>query len=521
MTSALKTDKVDNPYFIWLRILIILLVVLGIFFRFVNLDRKIYWYDEIFTSLRVSGYTEAEMIRESYDGHVFKVGELQKYQRFNPERGVGGTLRSLAIEDSQHSPLYFVVTNFWVQWFGNSVAAMRSLTALFSLLAFPAMYWLCRELFDSPQVGWVAIALLAVSPFHVLYAQEAREYSLWTALILLSSAALLAAMRLKTRLSWGIYAVTLILSLYSFLFSGLVAIGHGIYVLVTERFQLSKTAIFYLTASFLALIAFSPWLWCIFVYRISMSWIDNKISITSLVKIWLLNLSRVFIDFDFEASNPLTYLVLPILGLAVYSLYFLCQNAPKRVWLFVLTLMSVVALFLILPDLLSGGRRASVARYFIPVYLGFQLAIAYLLATQILPTAHGSHQTKAWQIAMVALLSCGVFSCVISSQSAIWWNKFDSSYNPPIAALINEVDSPLIISDARHGDVISLSYLLEPDVQFQLINEPDALQISNTSSKLFLFNPSSDLKDRVEQGLNHKLKRLYKERQMSLWQVEP
>lgn len=45
------------------------------------------------------------------------------------------------------------------------------------------------------------MALIAVSPFHVLYAQEAREYSLWTVTILLSSAALLRAMRVKTKLS--------------------------------------------------------------------------------------------------------------------------------------------------------------------------------------------------------------------------------------------------------------------------------------------------------------------------------
>jgi uncharacterized membrane protein len=35
----------------WLRFFIIILLFLGIFFRFVNLDQKVYWIDEAFTSL--------------------------------------------------------------------------------------------------------------------------------------------------------------------------------------------------------------------------------------------------------------------------------------------------------------------------------------------------------------------------------------------------------------------------------------------------------------------------------------
>lgn len=151
------------------------------------------------------------------------------------------------------------MTRFWVQWFANSVAVTRSLAALFSLLALPCIYWLCLELFNSSLVGWVAVALLAVTPFHVLYAQEAREYSLWTLTILLSSATLLRAMRLKTKLSWGMYAVTVALGLYTFVFSGLVSIAHGVYVIATENFRLTKRVIAYLLASLVEILAFTPW----------------------------------------------------------------------------------------------------------------------------------------------------------------------------------------------------------------------------------------------------------------------
>ncbi len=200
-----------------------------------------YWYDETFTSLRISGYTETEVVQQLFNGDEINVKDLQKYQRFNSEKGVTDTVKGLALEEAQLPPFYFVIARYWVQCFGSSVAAIRSLSAVISLLVFPCLYWLCLELFGTPLIGWMAVALVGVSPFHVLYAQEARMYSLWTVTILLSSASLLRAIRVKTRLGWGIYALTLTLAFYSYLYSVLIAIGHGIYMVIIERFRLSKT----------------------------------------------------------------------------------------------------------------------------------------------------------------------------------------------------------------------------------------------------------------------------------------
>jgi hypothetical protein len=58
---------------------------MGVFFRCVNLDRKIYWYDESFTSLRVSGYKEAELIQQASDRRILSIEDIQKFQRVNAE----------------------------------------------------------------------------------------------------------------------------------------------------------------------------------------------------------------------------------------------------------------------------------------------------------------------------------------------------------------------------------------------------------------------------------------------------
>jgi len=89
-----------------------ILLVLGILFRGINLDKKVYWYDETFTSLRVAGYTEAEAVENLSKNRLIRVEEILKYQRFNPERSVVDTIKSLAIEDTQHPPLYYGLARF-------------------------------------------------------------------------------------------------------------------------------------------------------------------------------------------------------------------------------------------------------------------------------------------------------------------------------------------------------------------------------------------------------------------------
>lgn len=488
-----------------LRFLVIVVLVLGVFFRFANIDRKVYWFDETFTSLRISGYTEKEAIAQLCNNQQIGVEDLQKYQHLTPERTLTDTLKSLALEDPQHPPLYYMMTRFWMQWFGSSVAVIRTLTALFSVLALPCIYWLCLELFNSSLVASVAVALLAVSPFHVLYAQEAREYSLWTLTTLFSSATLLRAMRLQTKLSWGMYAVTVALGVYTFLFSGLLVIAHGVYVFAIERFRFTKRVIAYLVASLVGFIAFTPWL----IILLNQSAQLNKTTGWTgevrrnpllLIKNWIVNLSYFFVDFDYDTirgaeGSWLKLLVLyssPFILIFVgYSIYFLYRKSPKPIWLFVLTLIGMTALPLAIPDLISGGIRSQLPRYLIPCYLGIQLAVSYLLATQIFSTLTIGRQ-KLWQLVMVALISAGVISCAIISQAETWWYKDLNLYTPQVVRIINQTPQPLLITSCQStwplGDEMALSHRLDPKVRLLLVKS-NVPQIPNTFSDVFLYNP--------------------------------
>ncbi len=98
----------------------------------------------------------------------------------------------------QHPPLYYTLLHFWMTLTGgggDDVTSVRTLSALFGVLTIPVVYLLGRRLTDDDKVGLLAALILAVSPFHVRFAQEARMYTL---LALNASLALYALARLFT-----------------------------------------------------------------------------------------------------------------------------------------------------------------------------------------------------------------------------------------------------------------------------------------------------------------------------------
>lgn len=92
-------------------------------------------------------------------------------------------------------PLYYALLHFWIRLVSESEYALRLLSVLGGVTAVAATYRLAREF------GWrrsgpiTAAALVAVSPFMVLWSQQARMYSWATALGLLSTALALSLWR--------------------------------------------------------------------------------------------------------------------------------------------------------------------------------------------------------------------------------------------------------------------------------------------------------------------------------------
>ncbi|MBE9059619.1 hypothetical protein [cf. Phormidesmis sp. LEGE 11477] len=504
--------------------LVVGLVIVGIYGRFADIGQKVYSFDEVRGLLRASGSTSQEFVETAYTGVPIASGYVQQYQTNQIGRDLGQALGALA-GNPEHPPLYYLLMRFSL--LSHWAVASRWVAAGFGLLLLPVVYWLCIELFadtacSAVAVGWSAIALIAVSPFHVLLAHEARQYTLWALLIAVSSALLLRSLRQNSGRqpsdqtsdqsswkTWLAYGVTGLLGMYTHLFFVWVLMAHGLYVVIIERFRLTQKLLRYLLMSAGIIVGFVPWMWVIASRTDKLDqttrWASNfETSLLVRVQTWLHNLGIGFVDFDWPVrwNNPFSYLVLVAIAASAWQLY---RHTPKRVWLFVMLLMSVSAVGQVLPDLLNGGRRSLVARYSLTAYLGLELAVAYVIARAFAPAVSASKAELAGskisdsrlgtrtgikrlqQIAVTSLLLGGVVSSLLITQS-LGWGKGTSGVIARTANLINQVQQPLILTDADHPYVLSLSHKISPDARFVLFDRDRTATV-----------PESELIDAISQ----------------------
>lgn len=492
-------------------ILLIVVVIFGVFLRVTNLSQKPYWLDESYTLLRSSSYTAQEATENLFTGQIIRAEEALRYQQPSfHDKGMMGTVTGLAIEEPQHPPLYFLLTRIWAQHFGDSKLSLRSLPVIGSLLAFPAIYWLCLELFASPFVGGLAMALFAVSPINLRYAQEVRQYSLWTTLILLSCAAILRAIRQPTKLNWGLYSLIISMGIYCHLLMGLIVIAHGIYVLAVERFRLTKTAVAYLVSSCIALVISFPWLWIVWQNRDTVAqttaYSTRPLPFLLLAQFWSVSLDRLFIAWHFNYNPIFISLTIPIGLLVGYAFYFFCRHTSWQTWSFILIVMGTIFLPFLIPDLVWGGRRSTYERYFLICYISIDIIIAYLIATKLTQPFCRTFQDHFWRWVTVFLLSGGLLSCIAGIFSPTWWGW--SEFDVKIAQITNATEQPLIISDVAFSGIAPLFHEVNPDTRLLLLSEPTPLQIPDQFSHVFLYNPSDHLLSTLEK-LNRKPELIY------------
>lgn len=502
--KALKADWAILPK--TLRFLIIIVLAIGILLRVVHLDQKIYWNDEVFTSLRISGYTVAEVEREL--GAVGPIGskDLQKYQQISANKTVIDTVKGLAIEEPQLPPLYFVLVRGWAKLWGSSTIAVRSFSAFTGILILPALYLLCRELFSSILVGALATCFVAVSPFFLLYSQAARQYSLWALLIVLSCWAFLRAVRLQRPAAWALYAITVSLSLYTFLYSLFVTISHGLYLALLPKSDPRRKLKPFGIAAGIGILAAIPWGMMLLTYSSSIKkqtgWLNYLPpgGIPELFFRWLRNLRRIFIDYSLVEEDPINWiLAILVLALTGYAFYYLARTAPKSASLFIFSLVSVTALVLMVPDLLLKSQRSGIIRYLTTCYLGVVIAVAYLFSSQI--TVEHGRLKPIWKVGFAGLLSIAILSCWIGSSAQIWWNNGPSKVGPVAATarLLNQSANPLVIGETPEWHtLIPLSYSLDDRVKLQLVSDPQNLTIPAGYSDYFLYQLSKKFRQEVE-----------------------
>ena len=180
---------------------------------------------------------------------------------------LGEMWRSLSFQGPSDSsldsspPLLHAILHGVLALGGASETWVKLPSAVFGALTVLVLYPLGTRLFRG-RAGLFASALLALSLYHVHYSREARPYSLYLLLSVLSLWLLLRALEKNRVPDWGAYALSAVAALYASYLGGASLAAQAGYVLVLALFrQLPRGRLLPALAAFCAAaLAYAPWL---------------------------------------------------------------------------------------------------------------------------------------------------------------------------------------------------------------------------------------------------------------------
>ncbi|MEG4588081.1 glycosyltransferase family 39 protein [Microcoleus sp. MOSTC5] len=190
-------------------LLLFLWTAIAFILRFANLDSKPLWTDEFSTLV----FSLGNSFRGVPIDRAIDLSTLLQPLQLRPDADTADVLRNLLLE-SNHPPVYFMLAHWWMRLFGPSEDSLvwigRALPALLGVISVPAIYFLGKFAFNSRLVGQCAAAMMAVSPYGIYLAQEARHYTLGILLVIASLFCLtLAVKKLQIRAPMPVWVLLL------------------------------------------------------------------------------------------------------------------------------------------------------------------------------------------------------------------------------------------------------------------------------------------------------------------------
>ncbi|MAT97278.1 MAG: hypothetical protein CL608_09065 [Anaerolineaceae bacterium] len=282
-------------------------------------------------------------------------------------------------------PFYYLLMRGWV-WLGTSAFVVRFFSLLLGLLSVAAIYQLGRVVV-SARVGLTAAFLLAISPFHIWYSQEARMYSLLATQLILAHVGLIALLQGKNKRYWLLYFVAMGTAVFTHYFTFLIILAHAIYFILHLRLHPTLSRQWFGLMTILAL-AFVPWIFLL----------GGSSGYSAAVPTWIdpIHWREPFLTFWNFSTGPTIDPMSPLgfLGLAIFAGGFLRmlfhRSAPtgqQKLTNRLLLLWLFVPLLLIYIVSLSGAFSLYVDRYLtiiLPVFLLF-VAWGWVRLTQNRP----------------------------------------------------------------------------------------------------------------------------------------
>ena len=193
---------------------------------------------------------------------LFKIGQsLWLDEAINVTFVKNLNLHSLVFEYSIgdfHPPLYHILMRGWILLFGTSEVAVRLPSVILGLFTVYITYLIGKKLFEK-KTALIAATLIATSPLHIYYSQEARMYMLAAFFTSLSVYFFVSIAKRETLIYWIGFVVSTALMLYSDYLPYLILPLYVSYLLIFKK-NIQKSAFrTFLPAFILIFVLVLPW----------------------------------------------------------------------------------------------------------------------------------------------------------------------------------------------------------------------------------------------------------------------
>ncbi len=418
---------------------LILLVAAGL--RFYRLDAQSFWNDE---------------------GNSARIAERPLWQIID---GAGGDI---------HPPGYYIVLAGWRSLVGYSEFALRALSALAGVLTVALCYAIGARLFDR-RVGVIAALLIAINPFQVYYAQEARMYALLGTLsaasVLLTAAVLtvpgeMTAGRFRPRRAAVIIGGCVLVNAaglythYSFPLV-LAAESVGFLVWLMGRPKKLHGLLTWVLIQEAALVLFLPWLPT--ALRQITSWPSSGGTPVGALGLG----SAVAYGVTVPAASA-RFGLIPLLIVAVLGLFPPVDQAEDRRYLRFEEWIGLVAAWVLLPVaalVVIGAATESFIKFLVPSSLGLSLLVARgaVMVFEISRPIPGvsSINTISIRGIGVVLLVAGLFPAVVGLQHLYFDPAYArDDYRAIATRIMDEVgpDGAVVLNAPNQWEVFTYYY---------------------------------------------------------------
>jgi uncharacterized membrane protein len=401
---------------------LVLIIILGAFLRIFNLGMESIWLDE------------AASIFES----TLSVSEISSH--------------------SNQPPLYFILLKWWINLWGTSEIAIRSLSAIFGIFAIFITYLVGKELFNQ-KVGLVASLIAAISQFYIYFSQEARAYSLLLLLSLLSYLFFIKILRHNKTWYYPCFFLASLLLGYTHIYGLLTIASQGFFFLLFwKKYQQQRIRLISTFAGMLICLLPLVILLGSRVVSITTSgfWISQP-SLGSIVDTLIVYTSGLSIPQLSPDEAGITFytiskfiLLLIFLGLGILSLFSIKKKKDKR---------KAKKARIAHEEAIYKEGLESGTKLLLILWLSFPIVIPFI-ASQIITPIYLTRYTIVATPALYLLVAKGICTfgkkslySIIAVITILSFYRLQSYYSNDIKAQWREV-ADLVETKSETGDVL-------------------------------------------------------------------